>query len=63
MAVIMYFIMSSFLSRWWLCCSYLQQSGQLAVSVVDVLVAVLLTQSVDAVTQSQQRAVDVGAFL
>lgn len=39
---------------------YLQQAGQLAVSVVDVLGAVFVTQSVDAVAQSQQGAVDVG---
>lgn len=39
---------------------YLQQAGQLAVSVVDVLGAIFVTQGVDAVAQSQQGAVDVG---
>lgn len=39
---------------------YLQQAGQLAVSVVDVLGAVFVTQGVDAVAQSQEGAVDVG---
>lgn len=38
---------------------YLQEPGQLAVSVVDVLVAALVAQRIDAVAQGQQRAVDV----
>lgn len=42
--------------------AYLQQAGQLAVSVVDILGAVFVTQRVDAVAQSQERAVDVGAL-
>lgn len=42
---------------------YLEQACELAVSVVDVFVPVLLTQSVDAVPQSQKTAVDVRSFL
>lgn len=42
---------------------YLQQTGQLAVSVVDVLGAVFVTQSVDAVAQRQEGAVNVGPLL
>lgn len=40
--------------------SYLQQTGQLAVPVVDILGAVLVAQSVDAVAQSQEGTVNVG---
>lgn len=40
--------------------SYLQQTGQLAVSVVDVLVAGFFAEGVDAVPQRQEGAVDVG---
>lgn len=42
---------------------YLQQAGQLAVPVVDVLGAVLVAQGVDAVPQSQEGPVDVGPLL
>lgn len=42
---------------------YLQQASQLAVPVVDVLGAVLVAQSVDAVAQSQEGAVNVGPLL
>ena len=42
--------------------TYLQQASELAVSVVDVLVAVLVTQGVDAVAQCKQGAVDVSPF-
>lgn len=43
--------------------SYLQQASQLAVSIVDVFMAVFVTESVDAVAQSQKRTVDVGSLL
>ena len=39
---------------------YLQEAGELAVAIVDVLVGALVTQCIDAVAQGQQRAVDVG---
>ena len=39
---------------------YLQEAGELAVAIVDVLVGALVTQRIDAVAQGQQRAVDVG---
>lgn len=39
---------------------HLQQTGQLAVPVVDVLGAVLVAQRVDAVAQSQEGTVNVG---
>lgn len=42
---------------------YLQQAGQLAVSIVDVLGPVFVTQGVDAVAQRQEGAVDVGPLL
>ena len=42
--------------------TYLQQSSELAVSVVDILVAVLVTQGIDTVAQGKQGAVDVSAF-
>lgn len=44
---------------------YLQQACEFAVSKIDKLglAPPLLTQGVDAVAQSQQRAVDVGSFL
>lgn len=42
---------------------YLQEPGELAVSVVDVLIAALVAQCVDAVAQGKQRAVDVGPLL
>lgn len=42
--------------------SYLQKTSQLAVSVVDILVAVFVTQGVDAVAQGQEGAVDVGSL-
>ena len=42
--------------------TYLQQSSELAVSVVDILVAVLVTQGIDAVAQGKQGAVDVSPF-
>lgn len=42
---------------------HLEQPSQLAVPVVDVLCAVLVAERVDAVSQSQQGAVDVGALL
>lgn len=42
---------------------YLQQTSQLAVPVVDILGAVLVAQSVDAVAQSQEGTVNVGPLL
>ena len=42
---------------------YLQEPGELAVPIVDVLIATLIAQRVDAVAQGQQRAVDVGSLL
>ena len=42
--------------------TYLQQSSELAVSVVDILVAVLVTQGIDTVAQGKQGAVDVSPF-
>lgn len=42
---------------------YLQEPGELAVPIVDVLITALVTQRIDAVAQGQQRAVDVGSFL
>ena len=45
------------------CGWYLQEPGELAVAIVDVLVATLVAQGVDAVAQCQQRAVDVGPLL
>ena len=39
---------------------YLQEAGELAVTIVDVLVGALVAQRIDAVPQGQQRAVDVG---
>jgi len=41
---------------------YLQEASQLAVSVVDVLVAIFVAEGVNAVAQSQKGAVDVGSF-
>lgn len=46
-----------------MCCRmYLQQTRQLAVPVVDVLVAVPLAEGIDAVAQCQEGAVDMGSF-
>lgn len=42
---------------------YLQEPGELAVPIVDVLVATLVAQGVDAVAQGQQRAVNVSPLL
>lgn len=42
---------------------YLQKPGELAVPIVDILVAAFVTQRVDAVAQGQQRAIDVGSLL
>lgn len=41
---------------------YLQEASQLAVSIVDVLVAIFVTQGVNAVAQSQEGAIDVSSF-
>lgn len=42
---------------------HLEQAGQLAVAVIGVFGARLVAQSLDAVAQGQQRAVDVGSLL
>lgn len=42
---------------------YLEEPGELAITIVDILVAALVAQSVDTVAQGQQGAVDVGSFL
>ena len=41
---------------------YLQEARQLAVAIGDVLVAIFVTQGVNAVAQRQEGTVDVSAF-